>query len=139
MGRAGIGPATLGLKGPCSTTELSTRAKEASDSASLAFDLRARMDNGPAVLDPRERECIRHIPSDQDHENGLDTLFLISTSSLYYSYSLNHYFQRKRMNDIGTCISCGAEDVELNENEQCTSCSAESAERGPDMGIEEES
>ena len=28
VGRAGIGPATLGLKGPCSTTELPTHKPE---------------------------------------------------------------------------------------------------------------
>lgn len=43
------------------------------------------------------------------------------------------------MNDFGTCISCGATDVELNEDGQCSACTAEAAQdRGPDMGIEEE-
>lgn len=29
------------------------------------------------------------------------------------------------MSDTGTCISCGANDVEINEDAQCVECSGE--------------
>jgi len=43
------------------------------------------------------------------------------------------------MNDIGTCVTCGATDVELNQDEQCAGCARESErENGMDLGMDEE-
>ena len=38
--------------------------------------------------------------------------------------------------DTGVCVSCGAEDVELNENGECTDCGEMSKEETVEDGEE---